>query len=75
MTVSVKLTKQGNSTGLRLPKDVLEQAGLMRGDEVFLEVTDGRVTLTKADAPYNATMNAYAECRTRYAKTLEALAK
>lgn len=75
MTVSVKLTKQGNSTGLRLPKDILEQAGLARGDEVFLEVADGRVTLTKADAPYNAAMDAYAECRNRYAKTLDALSK
>ena len=75
MTVSVKLTKQGNSTGVRLPKEVLEQAGLQRGDEVTLEVTDGRVTLTKAAAPYNAAMDAYAECRARYAKTLEELAK
>ncbi|MCR9128930.1 MAG: AbrB/MazE/SpoVT family DNA-binding domain-containing protein [Alphaproteobacteria bacterium] len=75
MTVSVKLTKQGNSTGLRLPKDILEQAGLARGDEVFLEVADGRVTLTKADAPYNAAMDAYAECRSRYARTLHALSK
>lgn len=75
MTVSVKLTKQGNSTGVRLPKDVLEQAGLERGDEVTLEVTEGRVTLTKADAPYNAAMDAYAECRARYPKTLEDLSK
>lgn len=75
MTVSVKLTRQGNSTGLRLPKDILEQAGLARGDEVFLEVADGRVTLIKADAPYNAAMDAYVECRGRYARTLDALSK
>jgi putative addiction module antidote len=75
MTVSVKLTKQGNSTGVRLPKDILEQAGLERGDEVTLEVTEGRVTLTKAAAPYNAAMDAYAECRARYPKALDDLSK
>ncbi|WP_375547895.1 AbrB/MazE/SpoVT family DNA-binding domain-containing protein [Oceanicaulis alexandrii] len=75
MTVSVKLTKQGNSTGVRLPKDVLEAAGFQRGDEVTLDVANGRVTLTKAGAPYNAAMSAYEECRTRYAKTLHDLSK
>ena len=75
MTITVKLTKQGNSTGVRLPKEVLEMAGLNRGDEVTLEVTGGRVTLVKSEAPYSAAMSAYEECRTRYSKTLEDLAK
>ena len=75
MTISVKLTRQGNSTGVRLPKDVLDAAGLQRGDEVTLDVTNGRVTLTKADAPYNAAMSAYEECRARYSRTLADLAK
>lgn len=75
MTVSVKLTRQGNSTGVRLPKDVLDAAGLQRGDEVMLEVANGRVTLTKTGAPYNAAMSAYEECRARYARTLDDLSR
>ena len=75
MTVSVKLTKQGNSTGVRLPKTVLEAAGLERGDEVTLEVADGRVVLAKADAPYSEAMAAYEECRGRYARALKALSE
>lgn len=75
MTVSVKLTKQGNSTGLRLPKDVLQAAGLDRGDEVTLEVSAGRVVIAKADAPYSEAMKAYADCRARYGRALDELAK
>jgi putative addiction module antidote len=75
MTVSVKLTRQGNSTGLRLPRDVLQSAGLDRGDEVTLEISDGRIVIAKADAPYAEAMKAYAECRARYGRALDELAK
>jgi antitoxin MazE len=38
-----KLSNWGNSQGLRLPKAVLEQAGLSVGDEVEISVQSGRI--------------------------------
>lgn len=76
MSVSVKLTRQGNSTGLRVPKEIMERAGFERGDEVVLSVNEpGLVTLKKADAGYNAIVSAYEECRARYGRALKILAR
>ena len=38
--MSVRLCRWGNSTGLRLPKSVLEMAGLAAGSHVSLRVLD-----------------------------------
>ena len=38
--MSVRLCRWGNSTGLRLPKSVLEMAGLAAGGYVSLRVLD-----------------------------------
>jgi len=76
MSISVKLTKQGNSTGLRLPKEVMERAGLQRGDEVVLSVEgEGKLSIAKTDADFNATLDAYEECRARYGRALKILAQ
>ncbi len=42
----VPLIRIGNSKGVRLPKTVIEQAGLK--DEIELEVKDGKVILSSA---------------------------
>lgn len=42
----VPLIRIGNSKGVRLPKAVIEQAGLE--DEIELEVKDGKVILSSA---------------------------
>lgn len=42
----VTLIRIGNSKGVRLPKAVIEQAGLK--DEIDLEVKDGKVILSSA---------------------------
>jgi len=42
----VSLIRIGNSKGVRLPKAVIEQAGLK--DEIDLEVKDGKVILSCA---------------------------
>ena len=42
----VTLIRIGNSKGVRLPKAVIEQAGLK--DEIDLEVKDGKVILSPA---------------------------
>jgi antitoxin MazE len=45
----VKLVRIGNSRGIRLPKAVIEQAGL--GDEMLLSVDAGRIILGSLDHP------------------------
>lgn len=75
MTSIVKLTKQGNSTGVTLARDVLDEAGLSRGDEVAVTVRAGRIEITRADTPYQQSMDAFRAVGRRYPRTLAKLAK
>ena len=43
-----KIQKWGNSQGLRLTKNVMEDAGLGVGDEVEIEVRDGVIVVAPA---------------------------
>ena len=70
-----KLTKIGNSTGLTIPRDVLAAARLDRGDEVAVEVRDGRIEIAKADDGYNRAMAVGRRFAARYSRTMAALAK
>ncbi|HYH21246.1 MAG TPA: AbrB/MazE/SpoVT family DNA-binding domain-containing protein [Azospirillum sp.] len=70
-----KLTKIGNSTGLTLPREVLAAAGLERGDEVAVEVRDGRVEITKAEGDYAQAMEVGRRFNARYRRAMAILAK
>lgn len=72
---TTKLTKIGNSTGLTLPRDVLAAAGLQRGDEVAVEVRDGRIEVAKADDTYNRAMDVGRRFAGRYHRTMDILSK
>jgi len=43
--VRAQLVKWGNSQAVRIPKTVLEQARLQEGDELEIQVQEGRITL------------------------------
>ena len=45
--MSVKISRWGNSAAIRLPKEVLEQAGLREGESVDFKTSDGVVELRK----------------------------
>lgn len=47
--VKAKIVKIGNSQGIRIPKLLLDQAEL--GEEVELEVQDGRIIIRSIHAP------------------------
>ena len=47
---TTKLTRIGNSTGVTLARDILQQAGLARGDEVAILAEHDRIIIMKADA-------------------------
>lgn len=47
MPVQLKVTRWGNSLGLRVPKDVAARAGLAEGARVDIEgFDDGRIVIT-----------------------------
>lgn len=46
-----KLSRWGNSAGLRLPRHVLECAGLQIGDEVYVRALDSGDVLVRAAKP------------------------
>ena len=46
--MKAKIVRIGNSKGIRLPKPLLEQVGLV--DEVDLEVRDGELVISPADS-------------------------
>ncbi|MEJ1967580.1 MAG: AbrB/MazE/SpoVT family DNA-binding domain-containing protein [Rhizomicrobium sp.] len=53
MGIRVQIAKWGNSLGLRVPKDVAEQAGLREGTRVDVEAReDGSVVIRKAHRRY-----------------------
>ena len=71
-----KLARHGNSTGLVLPKDILEAAGLTRGDLVAITAgTDGRIEIRRADETYQKAMAAGRATAVRYRQTLRKLAQ
>lgn len=45
--MKTKIVRIGNSKGIRLPKPLLEQVGLV--DEVDLEVRDGQLVISPSD--------------------------
>ncbi|TMU87149.1 AbrB/MazE/SpoVT family DNA-binding domain-containing protein [Bacillus sp. BHET2] len=44
-----KVTKIGNSFGITLPTDLLKQVGLAQGDDVQVEVIEGKIVLRKKE--------------------------
>jgi antitoxin MazE len=54
-TMSV-VSKWGNSQALRLPVEIIRQLGLSTNDKVFLEVENGKLTITKAPASKKGTI-------------------
>jgi antitoxin MazE len=56
--MKVNLVAVGNSRGVRLPKAIIEQCGF--GDAVELTVEDGRVVLSRPQAPRAGWAEAFA---------------
>lgn len=45
---TVTVSRWGNSLGLRIPRGMLDAAGLMEGDRMFMEASEGVITIRKA---------------------------
>jgi antitoxin MazE len=47
-TMALTISRWGNSLAVRLPKALLESAGLHEGDEVVMSAEDGQIVLRPA---------------------------
>ena len=57
MTRKLKLTAIGNSTGVVLPKDLLERLRVSRGDELMVLETPDGIKLTAFDPEFAEKMD------------------
>ena len=71
----VKVTKQGNSLGVTIPKEFLTHLGLTKGDEVTMRLSDHRIEISRADEDYNHAMDLGRASAVRYRRALAKLAK
>ncbi len=56
--VQKSLQRIGNSTGLVLPSEILQEAGLQRDDEILVHAEKGRITITRLDPDFDRMMEA-----------------
>lgn len=75
MATSVKVTTVGSSTGIVLPKDVLERLHLQRGDSVYLTETPGGVHITPYRPDFAEAIDAGRRVMRRYRNALRKLAE
>ena len=73
--IQTKVSAIGNSSGIILPKEVLVELGLSRGDTVGVEIDSGTLRIVKLDDAYNRAIEAGRECFDRYPETLAELAR
>jgi putative addiction module antidote len=75
MSSTHRLNRLGNSTGLVLPKDILDRAGLARGDSVTITAKDDLIEIRKGDSLHDKAMAAGTRVAQRYRSALRQLAK
>lgn len=77
MSGTAKLIRQGNSTAVVVPKAMLDEAGLQRGDVVSVEPlsTGDGVTIRRLDERRAKAWRAYEASEERYAAAYAELAK
>jgi putative addiction module antidote len=73
---TLKLTAVGTSTGVIIPKAMLERMNLRKGDALYVtEASDGGYRLTPYDPAFAKKMEKADEIMRRYRNTLQVLAR
>ncbi len=75
MTRKLKLTAIGNSTGVILPRELLEKLRVQRGDELMVLETPDGITLTPFDPEFAAQMEVAEKVMRRRRNLLKKLAE
>ena len=73
--METKIRKIGNSLGITLPKQVIEELHLKDGDKLSVEKLDGILQLKPIDPEFEDWAEAYRELNTDYKEVLKELAK
>jgi putative addiction module antidote len=75
MAAKLKIRKIGNSVGLILPKEVVDQLHVGEDDTVHYVVDANGLHVTPYDPHFDAAMEAFEQTRRKYRNALRALAK
>jgi putative addiction module antidote len=75
MAAKLKIRKIGNSVGLILPKEVVEQLRVGEDDTVHYVVDSDGLHVTPFDPDFDAAMEAFEQTRRKYRNALRSLAK
>jgi antitoxin MazE len=77
LTSTTRLTRQGNSTGVTLPRELWSAAALEPGVEVLViaDQAAGTITIRRADDDYARAMAAGRAFAQRYRRTMRTLAR
>ena len=75
MTVELKLRKIGNSVGVVLPKEALNELQAGEGDTLLLTQTPDGFRMTTSNPEFAKSMAVFADLSQRYRNTLRELAK
>lgn len=70
-----KIRKIGNSLGVILPKQLIEELHLKTGDKVSIERKGSNLELRPVDPEFEEWADAYRQLNTDYKDVLKALAK
>ena len=74
-TETVKISSIGNSLGFIMPKEILSQQGLNKGDELFVSNSPDGITLSKYDPAFAQQMAAARVVMKKRRHVLRELAK
>jgi putative addiction module antidote len=72
---ALKLRKIGSSTGVILPKEILDNLNLAEGDQLFADTAQDGLHLTPYDPEIEVAMEAFGRTRKKYRNALHQLAK
>ena len=75
MAATVKVTTVGSSTGIVLPKELLERLKIEKGDTLYVTETPGGLQLTPYDPEFAATIEAGRRVMRKYRNALKKLAE
>lgn len=73
--MEAKIRKVGNSLGVILPKQLIDELHLKNGDKLSIERSEGDLKLSPVDSEFEEWAEAYREVNKDYKDVLKELAK
>jgi len=73
--METKIRKIGNSLGVTLPKQLIDELHLKRGDKLTIEKNGGNLELKPIDPEFEEWAEAYRQANIDYKEVLKELAK